>query len=477
MLGRMDTQVKIRGFRIELGEVEGALSACPQVRHAAVVVREDGSGQKVLAGYFVPAADDSKVVDAVRRRLKERLPEYMVPTFLVPLPRLPQTPNGKVDRNALPAPDATRSEAPALDAAPRDQLETKLTAIWESVLNVKPIGRNDNFFEIGGHSVLAARMFARMEQEIGKALPLATLFQGPTVAKLAALLRDSGWTPSWSSLVPIRPGGTRPPFFFVHPIGGNVLNFAGFASHFSADQPVYGLQARGLDGQEPPSIAVERMAADYIGEIRSVQPEGPYYIGGFSAGGIVAFEMARQLQWSGHKVGVLALLDTKVDGSPQSSLAVTGNAIGRWIRTIRFNLRYVFHIGLSEFTRQKIRNWKMRAHIRTWSIQNALGQNAGAGGLDVEEAFLVALRRYNPQPYDGAAILFRAKNELVRYPDPNLGWGALIKGGLEIREISGDHDTILYEPHIGMLARVLDSCLEAAHGGQPQTVTTSRQTA
>ncbi len=233
MLGRMDTQVKIRGFRIELGEVEGALSACPQVRHAAVVVREDSSGQKVLAGYFVPAAGDGKVVDAVRRQLKERLPAYMVPTFLVPLPRLPQTPNGKVDRKALPAPDTTRSEAPALDAAPRDHLETKLTAIWESVLNVKPIGRNDNFFEIGGHSVLAARMFARMEQEVGKALPLATLFQGPTIAKLAALLRDSGWTPSWSSLVPIRPGGTRPPFFFVHPIGGNVLNFAGFASHFS----------------------------------------------------------------------------------------------------------------------------------------------------------------------------------------------------------------------------------------------------
>ncbi len=477
MLGRMDTQVKIRGFRIELGEVEGALSACSQVRHAAVVVREDGSGQKVLAGYFVPAEASEQIADAVRKQLKERLPEYMVPTFLVPLPRLPQTPNGKVDRKALPAPDAVRAEAPAADAAPQDQLELMLIGIWESVLKVKPIGRNDNFFEIGGHSVLAARMFARMEAVIGKALPLATLFQGPTVAKLASLLRDSGWTPPWSSLVPIRPSGTKPPFFFVHPIGGNVLNFAGFASHFGSEQPVYGLQARGLDGQETPSIAVERMAADYIGEIRAVQPDGPYYIGGFSAGGIVAFEMARQLQWSGHKVAVLALLDTKVDGSPQSSLAVTGNAIGRWIRTVRFNLRYVFHTGLTEFTRQKIKNWKMRARIRAWSIKNAMGQTADARGLDVEEAFLVALRRYNPQQYDGDAILFRAKNELVRYPDPTLGWGALIQGNLDIKEISGDHDTILYEPHIGMLARVLDSCLEAAQRDRSKTMGAIQQSA
>ncbi|MGA2183680.1 MAG: amino acid adenylation domain-containing protein [Bryobacteraceae bacterium] len=461
MLGRMDTQVKIRGFRIELGEVEAALAACPDVRNGAVVVREDASGEKALAGYFVPLRNGADVVDGLRRHLKQRLPDYMVPTYLVPLAALPQTPNGKLDRKALPAPETVRVETPAGSETPTDPLEAMLIAIWENVLAFQPIRKTDDFFEIGGHSVLAARLFARMEKVIGKTLPLATLFQAPTVEKLARLLRDGGWTPPWSSLVPIRPGGSKTPFYFVHPIGGNVLNFSGFASHFDADQPVYGLQARGLDGKSAPNTSIFQMARDYIAGIRSVQPEGPYYIGGFSAGGVVAYEMARQLRAQGQQVAVLALLDTPVNITAGSVAEASARTIARWIRTIRFNALYAFHIGLFVFARQKARNWRMRARIRFWMLRGSLTGRADPMDLDVEEAFLVALRNYVPAPYEGDATLFRAKDELVSNSDPTLGWGTLIQGRLEIREISGDHDTILYEPHIGMLARVLDSCLRA----------------
>ena len=462
MLGRMDAQVKVRGFRIELGEVEAVLNSCPDVRVAAVVLHKDSAGENALAGYFVPARENGAFVEQIRAHLRLRLPDYMVPTFLVPLPALPQTPNGKIDRKALPAPESVRVELSAAIEAPLDPLEITLIAIWEKVLGVPHIARTDNFFELGGHSLLAAKMFARMQRMLGKALPLATLFQAPTVAKLAELLRDKGWSPSWSSLVPIRPGGSKTPFYFVHPIGGNVLNLAGIATHFDPEQPIFGLQAKGLDGKETPNTSVEQMAKDYIEHIRSVQPDGPYHIGGFSAGGVVAYEMARQLHAAGQQVAVLALLDTKVDGPVENAKQASLQAVRRFVRTVGFNVRYAFHIGIGPFARQKVKNWRIRANIRLWSTQKALGQTTG-NHLGVEEAFLFALRNYKPEPYQGNAILFRAKDELVSYPDPTLGWGGLVHGKLDIREVSGDHDSILYEPHIGTLARVLNSCLQTVH--------------
>lgn len=471
VLGRMDSQVKIRGFRIELGEVEAALLACPGIQNAAVIVREDGSGMSFLAGYFVPEAPDQECAERVRIHLKQRLPEYMIPTRLIPLLVLPKTPNGKLDRKALPEPDALRKASGNTEEVQYDALETTLIGIWESVLGIRPINRKDNFFEIGGHSVLAARMFGRMEKVLGKSLPLATLFQGPTIEKLAALLRDSGWTPPWSSLVPIRTSGSQPPFFFVHPIGGNVLSFAGFASHFDADQPVYGLQARGLDGKTSPNTSIELMAADYVHAIRAVQPDGPYYIGGFSAGGIVAFEMARVLQAAGERVDILALLDTKIESRAESSLAASTQRLSRLVRTIHFNIHYSLQIGPGPFLAAKVKNTKMRSGIRLWLTRKALGLNPGV--LDAEEAFLLALRTYTPTPLKCNAILFRAEDELLRLPDPSLGWSRLIDGQVDIQLVSGDHDTILQEPHIGRLARLLDSFLRDAYQPASRAETTS----
>jgi amino acid adenylation domain-containing protein len=465
ILGRNDAQVKVRGFRIELGDVEEALAACPGVRAAAVVVGKDASGESVLAGYFETDHLSNTEASHVRGWLSTQIPDYMVPTFLVPMPALPLTLNGKIDRKALAIPEIQATPQPTPEVV-TDRLEATLIGIWESVLGVRPVGRTHNFFDLGGHSVLAAKAFARMEKTLGTALPLATLFQAPTVEKLARVIRNSNWKPLWSSLVAIRPAGSTPPFFFVHPIGGNVLNFAGFCGHFGPDRPIYGLQARGLNGEEAPHTLVEEMAKDYIRGIRSVQPEGPYLIGGFSAGGVVAFEMAQQLSAAGQHVATLALLDTLIL-IPHVADGPLGARIGRWLRTAKMNFRYATRMRLPEFLSRKSTNFRMRRKLLTWQIREKLGLTVQPARLSAEEGFLLAIRRYIPRPYHGNATLFRA-GDGSHYPESKLGWEGLIEGDLDVQQVSGDHDTILQEPHIGMLARLLEGCLEQAPLELPQ---------
>jgi amino acid adenylation domain-containing protein len=458
LFGRIDTQVKVRGFRIELGEIEATLARCPLVRENAVVVREQPSGEPALAAYFVATEPSDDTVAQIRGFLAQALPDYMVPAYLTPLERMPLTPNGKIDRKALPAPQQ-RLQADAFEGA-RDELEARLIRVWESVLNVRPISRTADFFELGGRSVLAARLFAQIANVFGKSLPLATLFQAPTVERLASVLRDAGWTPPWACLVPIRTAGSKPPFFFVHPIGGNIVNFQGFAARFDAGQPIYGLQARGLDGQEAPHTRIEDMAAHYIECIRSVQPEGPYHLGGFSAGGLVAFEMARQLDAVGERVSILALLDSKIAAPSVRGLAGLVQRGYRLQHVLACNCRYVLRMGLLPFLAKKLNNWSMRARIHSWRRRNAsAGGVVGAGSLNVEEAFLVAMRSYRPDSYSGSAILFRAHDQMARLADPTLGWSHFVAGEISVHEVSGDHDTLLDEPHIGALAHDLNACL------------------
>lgn len=457
ILGRNDAQVKVRGFRIELGDVENALAACAGVAAAAVAAHEGEDGETFVAGYFSPRAGIAPDLGRIRAELVERLPAYMVPAFLLPVSEFPLTPNGKIDRKALPKPTAAPpAPVAAATAGGAKDLTAMLTAIWESALGVHPIGPSDNFFDLGGHSVTAARMFAQLERALGKSMPLASLFQAPTIAELAALIQRSDWRPMWSSLVPIRPGGTKPPFFFVHPIGGNVLNFSGFSSHFGSDQPIYGLQARGLDLDAAPHTTVEEMAEAYIRNIREVQRDGPYYIGGFSAGGVVAFEMARQLQAIAQPVGILALLDTELLTPPEGG-ARKASAL-HWLRVIRANIRYASQMSAREFVDKKLFNFRMRRKLFAWSMRERLGRPIDPSVLNAEEAFLLALKRYEPKPYYGDATLFRA-GDGGGYLDPELGWSGIILGRLDIREVSGNHDTILQEPHIGMLARLLEGCL------------------
>jgi amino acid adenylation domain-containing protein len=307
-LGRIDHQVKIRGFRIELGEIEEVLRQHPAVRQAVVVVREDRPGDKRLVAYVVPAQGEKLAIKNLHSFLKERVPEYMVPTSFMILDALPLTPNGKIDRRALPAPESTRFTEEETFVAPTSMLHHQLITIWEELLDVRPIGISDNFFYLGGHSLLAARLVKRIEHVFGKRIALSTLFSGPTIEQLAEALQQQGKSDARTSILPVQAGGSRQPFFFLHGdwTGGAFYCFA-VARALGPDQPFYVLEPYKFGGlQSLPSL--ETVVAAHIEVLRAIQPEGPYLLGGFCNGGLLVYEMARQLQEAGERIDFLALI-------------------------------------------------------------------------------------------------------------------------------------------------------------------------
>jgi amino acid adenylation domain-containing protein len=308
-LGRLDHQVKLRGFRIELGEIEAVLAQHPAVRQAVVVPRESGAGDKRLIAYVLPQEDQQVTMQALRPFLKEHLPDYMIPAACVVLEAFPQTPNGKIDRKALPAPEV--GERAAGDGyVPPDLIEHyELIGIWEDLLNVKSIGIRDSFFELGGHSLLAAQMINRIELVFSKKIPLALFYADPTIEQLTTLLRQQELLPDMP-VVPVQTGGSKRPFFFLHGdlVGGAWYCFP-LARHLGADQPFYSIQPYKFDGRHLPQ-RFEEQAAAHIQSMRAIQPEGPYLLGGFCFGGLLAYEMARQLRAAGQQVDFLLLINT-----------------------------------------------------------------------------------------------------------------------------------------------------------------------
>ncbi|MBZ4414933.1 non-ribosomal peptide synthetase [Myxococcus sp. RHSTA-1-4] len=455
-LGRLDGQVKVRGFRVELGEVEVALRGLSGVKDAAAVVREDG-GVKRLVGYVVRGAEEAWDAEALKRQLGRRVPEYMVPSVLVRLEALPLTPSGKVDRKALPAPDTQRQELASTYEAPRDELERQLVGVWEEVLGVRPVGVRDDFFSLGGHSLLAIRLLARIRSSLGRALPVSALFQQATVAHLAALLREDA--EPWSPLVRLKEGRGRRPFFCVHPVGGTVLSYTELARLLGPEQPFYGLQARGLEGDAPPCETLPEMAALYVAALQSVQPRGPYLLGGWSMGASIAWEMACQLQTREERVEVLALIDGFVrpfdgDGSPpgHDEAARLGALFYKDL------LRAAGHaLPLED---EALSRMAPEALLRT--LEEA-GQSLATGTQPLRalrgvfELNLLAAWRYVPPPYSGPVVSLQAKGTTRVH-----GWEAVATGALEVHELDGDHYSILRAPHVERLASLLRNCLERA---------------
>ncbi len=335
VIGRLDHQIKIRGFRIELGEIEEMLRQHPEVLETVVVAREDIHGDRRLVAYLVAAQGHSPTINKLWSYLKEKLPEYMMPSAFMLLDALPLTPNGKVDRRALPAPESSRHTAEETFVAPTLTEHYQLISIWEELLDVRPIGIRDNFFYLGGHSLLAARLVHRIEQVFGKNLPLATLFAGPTIEHLAEVLQQQEDTSPRSSspVVAVRSGGSKRPFFFLHGDykGGPFYCFP-LARNLGSDQPFYTLEPYRFDGLPvPPTL--EMMAAAHITAMRGIQPEGPYLLGGFCNGGLVAYEMARQLHAEGEKVDLLILMNPH----PVTYLRWLRRIVNRFNRLMRFD--------------------------------------------------------------------------------------------------------------------------------------------
>ncbi|MEC1623777.1 amino acid adenylation domain-containing protein [Bacillus mojavensis] len=305
-VGRADHQVKIRGFRIELGEIEAALVQHPQLEDAAVIVREDQPGDKRLAAYVIPSSEETFDTAELRRYAAERLPDYMVPSAFMTMKELPLTPNGKLDRKALPAPDFA---AAVTGRGPRTPQEEILCDLFMEVLHLPRVGVDDRFFDLGGHSLLAVQLMSRIREALGVELSIGNLFEAPTVAGLAERLEMGSSQSALDVLLPLRTSGDRLPLFCVHPAGGLSWCYAGLMTSLGTDYPIYGLQARGIGQQEALPKTLDDMAADYIEQIRTIQPKGPYHLLGWSLGGNVVQAMATQLQKQGEGVSLLVMLD------------------------------------------------------------------------------------------------------------------------------------------------------------------------
>ena len=461
-LGRTDHQVKIRGFRIELGEIETTLAQHPSVHQVVVSTDQDTRGEKRLVAYLVGHQPHALAND-LRNFLKDRIPEYMVPSVFIMLESLPLLPNGKVNRSALPKPDQTRPEMDKVFVPPRDELETRLTAIWEEVLNVRPIGVTDNFFELGGHSLMAVRLFALIDKQLGKRLPLAALFRGATVEGLADIIRRNSFSGTPSSLVPIQPDGNKRPLFLVHPAGGHVFPFIGLAQCLGPDQPCYGLQARGVEDGQVPHTRIEDMAACYVEAIRSVQSEGPYLLGGWSMGGEIAFEMAQQLHAEGQSVALLALLDARVP-TPDEKPDDEDFEAALMADVVRY-------FGLSPESDESLAILPPDELLERMVDQ---GKKAGLipGDIEASKAHrLIELcksdfrvsRNYVPHRYPGRVTLFRASEDLSdNRLDPALGWNDWAEEGVDVQIVPGNHATMVYKPNVETLAEKLAACIERA---------------
>lgn len=459
--GRRDRQVKVRGFRIELEEVEDALRALPGVRDAAVVARRDASGANGLVGYLVPRAAEPLELEPIKRGLAARLPPYMIPGEFFRLPALPLTPNGKLDRAALPEPHAAVPVSD--DGEPRSQVEAQLHAIWERVLGRRGIGVHDNFFDIGGHSLLAVRLFAQIERVFGVRLPVSALFLAPDIAQLARRLQDEGFSSPWSSLVAIQPDGRRRPLFMVPGIGGNVLCYSDLARLLGSEQPFYGLQARGLDERERPFERIEPMATHYVAEMRRVQAKGPYRLGGTCFGGVVAYEMARQLHQAGEATELLFLLESW----PPPKAHPVFDAL----RTRSHQLRYIAAavrrnlVGLRRQTFGRV----VRALIAAFGT---LGEIARKGVYRGDTATMAidrvtianerALLRYALQPHDVPLRTAIATGRVFSGADARTQWRVLAPTDYaEFALPAADSGTMLLPPHVEALAQWMGREIDA----------------
>jgi thioesterase domain-containing protein/acyl carrier protein len=353
--------------------------------------------------------------------------------------------------------------------APRDALELQLTGLWEEVLGTRPVGVTDNFFELGGHSLAAVRLFSLIEKRLGKKVPLASVFQAATVERLAMILRRDTKAPPPSSLVAIQPEGSRRPLFLIHPAGGHVFPYVHLAQRLGSDQPTYGLQARGLEEALQSHSRIEDMAAYYIEALRTVQPTGPYLLGGWSMGGIVAFEMAQQFHAQGERVALLVLLDTRIPAADEDLADEDFEA--------RLLIDFVRYFGLSLDPRDSLARLPKHELLER-VLEHA--KRAGLMPLDIEvsqaqpfielcKADFRATRNYLLHRYPGRITLFKAGQELGGpSSDPTLGWGDWAQGGVDVEVVPGNHATMVYKPHVEVLAAKLRSCLDLIRDSEAQ---------
>jgi amino acid adenylation domain-containing protein len=470
-LYRADRRIKVRSFIFDPHYIESILQNDPSIQNAIVSLKTLTDGKARLVAYIIPGANvleysakqTKEFFKKLRKSLRNQLPEYKVPESFVLVDEIPLNVKGKVDYSLLPVPDITENEFEDY-IAPRNETEEKLAAIWKELLNVPKVSVKDSFFDLGGQSLMAVRLFNRIEQEFGQRFPLAMLYAAPTIEDLARKLtnEDSAIT-EWPSLIPIQPKGAKKPLFLVHGAGGNVLLYNALAKELEPDYPLYGLQSQGLDGTTKPLETVEEMAERYLKEIREVQPDGPYFLGGYCMGGTIAYEMAQRLLEKGEEIGIVAMLDT------YNFIKAGKISFARFmLEKLKFHIKNFTQLKPSEmldYFKEKKRlagdgGW---AHIRTemplTTLDDSFGRAESGIELSVQTVNDHAADTYIPKPYAGKLTLFKPQKNYSFYSDPKMGWGDLVKD-LDIIEMPVNPHAMLVEPYVKTLAQELKDRLE-----------------
>ncbi|MBK8563870.1 MAG: amino acid adenylation domain-containing protein [Saprospiraceae bacterium] len=475
-LGRIDTQVKIRGYRVELGEIEETMKQFPGVLNSVVNVLSDTTDSQRLVGYVMENGKplgkgwESQLKDFLR----SKMPGYMVPSVFLKMDAFPQNNSLKVDRNALPKPELGNLNAGSYEA-PKTPGEKLLAKIWGELLGLEKVGIHDDFFELGGHSLAAVRMMSSVKDATGKKLPLTILFQHATIHKLANQLNgfnqsnnsdDFGLSienQGFTSLVPIREGGSKPALYLVHGGGLHVLFYQNMVKYMENDQPIYALQAVGLNGDREPLDRIEDMAAHYVSEILRSNPTGSYCLAGYSLGGIIAWEMAKQLMQMGKEVLMLSLFDAVAKNEWSSSGSQGG--FSKKMRKAGYNLslllknpvhaiEYKTHVLKMQFEQKK---GKLRTAFLN-AKTNEIEEGYIPYGSKVYEKSLEAYGKYELTPLDIKVDLFKAKEQMFYLNDPiHYGWDNFALGGVVTHEISGNHLTLFDEPHGKQVAEVMQN--------------------
>jgi amino acid adenylation domain-containing protein len=478
-LGRIDYQVKIRGFRIELGEIETILSQHDNVKSSCVIAREDTPGEKQLVAYVVLQKNVTLTTSELRQFIANKLPKYMVPNAFVILESLPLTQNGKVDRRALKAPSHTSDLDKFVE--PRNQLELQLVQIWSKILKVDKVGVQDNFFDLGGHSLLASYLMSQIKQQFNKDIPLTTIFQNPTIEQLAPIIQKGSNYSRESCLVAIQPNGSNLPFFCVPGAGGKPFYFYHLGRYLGVDQPLYSFQ-NNLYEELKTVPRLEDVAIHYIQAMQTVQPQGPYFLGGHSYGGNIAFEMAQQLLAQGHEVALLAVIDSSAPTYKDKQMLIDyiNWDDAQWLAEVSKGIEVYLdsNTDISYDTLKFMTIEEQLKHVlHYFKMANMLPPNAETTQLknlvQVYKNSCLCLVDYVPkQSYPAKITLLRANEDLPYNPDSDLyslnlqdsalGWSEFSTEPVDIRFVLGNHVTIMAEPHVQVLAERLKDCIQQA---------------